>query len=132
MDFVLYWAEKTGIATIKIVCWLKLAPSKFYDWKKRYGKMNHHNGWIPRDTWLEDWEREAIIRFYSEHPTEGYRRATFMMLDQDIVAVSPSTTYRVLKEAGLLGVGTGPAREKAKALSSPRPPMSTGMWMCLI
>ena len=121
MDFVLYWAEKTGIATIKIVCWLKLAPSKFYDWKKRYGKMNHHNGWIPRDTWLEDWEREAIIRFYSEHPTEGYRRATFMMLDQDIVAVSPSTVYRVLKEAGLLrrwsraGTGKGKGFEQPKA-----------------
>ncbi len=33
---------------------------------------------------------------------EGYRRLTFMMLDQDIVAVSPSSVYRVLKKAGLL------------------------------
>jgi hypothetical protein len=34
--------------------------------------------------------------------SEGYRRLTFMMLDRDIVAVSPSSTYRVLKGAGLL------------------------------
>ena len=50
----------------------------------------------------EAWEREAILRFYCENGTEGYRRVTFMILDRDIVAVSPSTVYRLLKEAGLL------------------------------
>lgn len=62
--------------------------------------MNLHNSWIPRDFWLEEWERKAIVDFFSEHVTDGYRRATFMMLDSDIVAVSPATVYRVLKEAG--------------------------------
>lgn len=33
---------------------------------------------------------------------EGYRRLTFMMLDRDIVAVSPVTTWRVLSKEGLL------------------------------
>ena len=33
---------------------------------------------------------------------EGYRRLTFMMLDDDVVAVSPSSVYRVLKAAGRL------------------------------
>jgi transposase InsO family protein len=33
---------------------------------------------------------------------EGYRRLTFMMLDADVVAVSPSSAYRVLKRAGRL------------------------------
>src|SRR5579872_1111946 len=36
------------------------------------------------------------------HPLEGYRRLTFMMLDDDVVAVSPSSTYRVLRNAGRL------------------------------
>ena len=117
-----YWAEKTGIAAINLVCWLHLAPSKFYDWKKRYGKMNHHNAWIPRDTWLEAWEREGIIRFYSDHPTEGYRRATFMMLDQDIVAVSPSTVYRVLREAGFLRPWKRGSTGKGKGFEQPKAP----------
>ena len=43
-----------------------------------------------------------IIDFHHQFPLEGYRRLTFMMLDRDIVAVSPSSTYRVLKGAGLL------------------------------
>jgi transposase InsO family protein len=63
---------------------------------------NEHNGKIPRDWWLEDWEKQAILDFHERHPLEGYRRLTFMMLDDDIVAVSPSSTYRVLKAAGRL------------------------------
>ena len=33
---------------------------------------------------------------------EGYRRLTFMMLDEDIVAISPSSVYRVLVDAGVM------------------------------
>ncbi len=33
---------------------------------------------------------------------EGYRRLAFMMLDSDVVAVSPSSVYRVLRDAGLI------------------------------
>jgi putative transposase len=42
-----------------------------------------------------------IIDIHHQFPLEGYRRLTFIMLDRDIVAVSPSITYRVLKGAGL-------------------------------
>jgi transposase InsO family protein len=64
--------------------------------------VNEHNAPVPRDFWLEFWEREAIINFARNNPLEGYRRLTFMMLDQNIVAVSPSSTWRVLTKAGLL------------------------------
>jgi putative transposase len=64
--------------------------------------VNEHNGCVPRDTWLEDWEREAILDYHDRHPLEGYRRLTFMMLDDDVVAVSPASVYRVLKTAGRL------------------------------
>lgn len=57
---------------------------------------------IPRDFWLEDWEKQEIIKFHLNYPLEGYRRLTFMMLDRNIVAVSPSSVYRVLSAAGLL------------------------------
>jgi hypothetical protein len=26
-----------------------------------YGKANEHNGQIPSDCWLEDWEKQAIL-----------------------------------------------------------------------
>jgi len=65
--------------------------------------LNEHNGQIPRDWWLEDWEIENIVNFYIRNPFEGYRRLTYMMMDRDIVAVSPSTVYRILSKKGLLG-----------------------------
>lgn len=86
----------------RFTSWLTVARSKFYTWIERYGKANEHNAPIPRDFWLEDWERQEIIKFYLDNPLEGYRRLTFMMLDRDIVAVSPATTWRVLSKAGLL------------------------------
>ena len=87
---------------VRFVAWLRIAASKFYNWKARYGRLNEHNAWIPRDHWLEPWEKKAIIDFYAQNPLEGYRRLTFMMLDRNIVAVSPSSTWRVLSQAGLL------------------------------
>ena len=84
------------------ISWLELSTSKWYDWQRRYGQANQHNAPIPRDFWLGAWEKEAIVAFHYEYPLEGYRRLTFMMLDRDIVAVSPSSVYRVLKAAGLL------------------------------
>ena len=82
--------------------WGQLQRGRFYDWRKRYGKANEHNGAIPRDHWLCDWEREAILKFHDEHPLNGYRRLTYMMMDADVVAASPSTVYRVLSRAGRL------------------------------
>ena len=35
------------------------------------------------------WEKIAILAFYFGHPLEGYGRVAFMMLDANIVAVSP-------------------------------------------
>jgi transposase InsO family protein len=84
------------------VLWLGLATSKWHDGKRRYGKVNEHNAWIPRDHWLEEWEKQAVVDFHEQHPLEGYRRLTFMMLDASIVAASPSRVYRVLKAAGVL------------------------------
>ncbi|MCB9795850.1 MAG: hypothetical protein H6741_24400 [Alphaproteobacteria bacterium] len=102
MDFVVEWAEFTGLSQRRLVAWIGLNGSKYWDWKQRYGKANEHNGRIPRDHWLEDWEKARIIAYAKAHPLDGYRRLTFMMLDEDVVAVSPSSVYRVLKAAGLM------------------------------
>ena len=106
----------------RFISWLCVAKSKFYTWIQRYGKANEHNAPIPRDFWLEDWERQEIIKFYLEHPLEGYRRLTFMMLDQDIVAVSPSSTYRVLRKADLLKKWNGKKSLKGTGFVQPLAP----------
>jgi transposase InsO family protein len=102
VDFVRAWSDKTEVAADLFIRWIGVARGKFFDWKKRYGKANEHNALVPRDHWLELEEREKIILYHDQHPLEGYRRLTFMMLDADVVAVSPATTYRVLRAAGRL------------------------------
>jgi transposase InsO family protein len=96
------WSEKTTIPAKRFVGWIGISRGKFFDWKERYGKLNEHNGLVPRDHWLDGAEQRAIIEYHGKHPLEGYRRLTFMMLDADVVAASPSSVYRVLKKAGLL------------------------------
>lgn len=99
-----------------------MAIGQYYRWKQRYGKINEHNGKIPRDHWLEDFEKEKIINFYDLHPFEGYRRLTFMMIDRDIVAVSPSTVYRVLKAAGRLDRWNRRLSKKGTGFMQPNEP----------
>jgi transposase InsO family protein len=82
-------------------------------------KVNEHNGWVPRDFWLEDWEKQAIIGFHLKNPLEGYRRLTLMMLDADIVAVSPTSVWRVLGQAGLLSKRNGKPSKKGTGFGQP-------------
>jgi putative transposase len=111
VDFVRSWADKTEIPACCFLPWIGIGTSKFHDCKARKGSVNEHNAWVPRDHWLLDEEKEAIRVFARQHPLEGYRRQTFMMLDSDIVACSPASVYRVLQAAGLLA-GSSPAPTK--------------------
>jgi transposase InsO family protein len=119
VDFVRCWSEKSDIGAGRFIEWLGVKASKFYDWRERYGKANEHNAWVPRDFWLEDWEKKAIIDFHLNNPLEGYRRLTFMMLDQDVVAVSPSSVWRVLGQAGLLSKWNGQPSKKGTGFAQP-------------
>src|SRR4030067_645879 len=53
IDYIRGWSSRTEIAVCTLVLWLGIRLSKFHDWRKRYGKVNEHNAWIPRDHWLE-------------------------------------------------------------------------------
>ena len=102
VDYMNYWTDRTEIVVKIMIKWLGISRSKFYNWKKRYGMENEHNGLIPRDFWLTEDERQVIIDYYRLYPEEGYRSLCYMMIDADIVAVSPSSVYRVLKDAGYM------------------------------
>jgi putative transposase len=63
-----------------------------------------------------------ICNFARSHPDDGYRRMTFMMLDADVVACSPSSVYRVLKKAGLLSGQTPNVTKKGTGFVQPLKP----------
>ena len=122
IDYVNYWTDRCGVPACRFIGWIGVSSSKFYDWKKRYGLANEHNGKIPRDLWLEDWEKQAIIRYHYDHPLEGYRRLAFMMIDDNIVYVSPSSVWRVLGKAGLLGRFNRRPSKKGDGFDQPSKP----------
>jgi hypothetical protein len=92
--------KKPALAILLLLRWLRLIAGKYYDWAQRYGKINQRHGSVPRDFWLADWERTAILDFQKRYPVEGYRRLTYMMIDTDVVAVGPSSVFQVLRDAG--------------------------------
>lgn len=93
--------------------------SKYHHWKVRQGQVRVPQVLLPRTSWLLSWEKQAIIDYYRLHPEEGYRRLSFMMLDEDVVAVSPSSVYRVLKAAGLLAAASQSPSRKGKGFEQP-------------
>ena len=102
VDFITHWAERTHRPIEALLAAAGLAVGKFYDWRKRYGAKNQHNGHIPRSFWLEEGEKQRILAFQELHPGIGYRRLTDMMVAADLITASPASVWRVLGQAGRL------------------------------
>lgn len=77
---------------------------------------------MPKEGWLLPEEKAAIIAFHDNNLTEGYRRLAWMMNDQGIVAASPSSVRRVLKEAGRLRSREAFNSRKGKGFEQPLRP----------
>ncbi len=110
----------TDISIDKLILMVGISKSKYYQWNSRIGQPNHHNATVPKNNWILDWEKEAIVNYAKTHIGEGYRRMTYMMLDENIVAVSPSTVYRVLKSNGMLN-GCNKVKSKSKGYGFKQP-----------
>jgi transposase InsO family protein len=113
------FSQQTELSLRWVLERLAVAPSQFYRWTERYGRVNTHNGQLPRDHWLTPEERQAILRYHEQHAPEGYRRLTFMMLDAEVVAVSPATVYRVLRAEGLLDRWNGKPSQHGTGFQQP-------------
>jgi len=106
----------------QILDWLAMNTSTYYHWKARYKMPNQHGGQVPKCHWITEAERLAIIEYHLGHQGQGYRRQTYIMLDADVVAVSPSTTYRVLKEADLMQKWALSPSKKGTGFNQPKRP----------
>jgi putative transposase len=114
------YTEKTGIPLDRLLRHARLRRSKYYEWKRRYGLDNRHNGHVPKANWLFEHEKEAIVEYAKNNPEEGYRRLAYRMIDDDVVYATPSSVYRVLRAAGLLRKYLV-AKNKAKGLGYTQP-----------
>jgi len=95
---------------------------KFYEWKKVYGSERVIER-APRPDRIRPEEKQAVIEFKKAHMTTGYRRLAWMMVDQCIAAISPSSVLRILTEVDLNTRWTRPPGEpKKKGFTQPKRP----------
>ncbi len=88
----------------RILSELGLTRSVYYDWLEREKAGNLADRLVvPRSplSALPE-EIEAAVAYARAHPREGYRRLAWMMIDEDIVYLAPSTVYRILDKYNLL------------------------------
>lgn len=99
--------EKTGLPLLVLLPSAGISRRTWTDWQKRKDEETKHNGYIPKKHWLLSKEIEAIVTYVenrSDKKLQGYRRLTWMMVDENIAFASPSSVYRVLKEHNLLNM----------------------------
>ena len=105
--------ERAEFPIRKSLAVLDLPARTYHRWVSLEGKKTRPEGVLPKEHWILLEEREKIVAFKHQHPTVGGLRLAFMMLDHGVVAVSASTVFRVLREAGLSSRWTLPERRKA-------------------
>lgn len=133
-DSVIKYCRKISgeshLTTSNLIEILGIGRSKYYDWVKRSGFSNNHNGKMPKSHWLTPEEKKAIVDFSidyirdnSYYLHDGYRRITYTMIDKDICAASPSSVYRILRNAGLLNRWKGKrTNSKGSGYRQPKAP----------
>ena len=89
-------------------------------------RCRRSSGQLRRGWRLEHDEERRIVEFHDQHPLEGHRRLAFRMIDQDVVAASASTVYRVLDRAGRRSRSSRSPRRRAPASCSRSRCTSTG------
>lgn len=101
--------SRSHLTKTQLIAMLGISRHKYYDWLERFGTDNNHNGKIPKQHWLTPEEIAAILDFVRERIAdshyylhEGYRRLTYMGMDENRFACSPASVYRILNKYGLL------------------------------
>jgi putative transposase len=105
--------HRSGWPAWKTLAALGVAPRSYYRWLKeeawaRERPAEPARPVSPYEALSE--EKKAVIRYARRHPELRHRELAWRMVDEDVAYLSPSTVYRVLKEANLVC----PWRRRAK------------------
>lgn len=102
VDFVDAWSVRQAARTTQLLGWLGVSAAKFYDWRRRKGQPNRHNGREPRSHQVSEQERRRVIEYADRHPGLGYRRIARALRRSCRASLSASSVYRILRDAGYL------------------------------
>ena len=84
---------------------LAIAVSSYYRWLKeeKWVQELTQSSARPVQVYEATEEEKAAVRSYAlKHPAIRHRELALRMVDEDVVCLSPSTVYRILKEQNLV------------------------------
>lgn len=105
--------DRSGWPVKRTLAALGIAPRSYYRWLKeeawaRQRPVEPLPPFSPYEALSE--EKQAVLAYARKHAELRHRELAWRMVDEDVAYLSPSTVYRVLKEANLVC----PWRRRAK------------------
>jgi putative transposase len=117
--------HRSGWPARRTLAALGVAPRSYYRWLKEEARAKDRPAEpsppvSPYEALSE--EKKAVIAYARKHPEPRHRELAWRMVDEDVAFLSPSTVYRVLKGANLVGPWRRRARRvKAEEEKATRP-----------
>ena len=97
--------ERSGWPAKKTLAALGISRRSYYRWLKeeKWAKQLPEAPVRPVQPYeaLPE-EKQAVVAYALKHPELRHRELAWRMVDEDVVCLSPSTVYRILKEAKLV------------------------------
>lgn len=98
--------ERTSYPIERLLNLYGISPSTYYGWfnrdksikSKRPKRSKNYKSLLPE-------EIQVVKSFRCDNPEEGYRKLTWMMIDQNIAFIPEITVYRLLKSLNMLSMG---------------------------
>lgn len=96
--------ERSRLALKWILKKIGLTRALYYRWRERRakGELEDRKPEAPDLYQALPEEEDAVKTYALEHPRDGYRRLSWMMVDEDVAYLSPSSVYRILDNNDLL------------------------------
>lgn len=116
---------RTGAPVEGILAQVGLPPATYYRWQEREqeGRLADVVVVPQRRVPLPTPEEVAAVRGCAlDYPPMGYKRLTWLMVDEDVAYLRPWQVYRILDEHDLLRRGTSPTPEALRRPVGPDHP----------
>ena len=61
VDVMSYLLKRVEIPLQTLLSWVGLSRMKYYRWQRRYGRENQYGNFIPKGSWLQEWEKRQSL-----------------------------------------------------------------------
>ncbi len=125
LDTVALAQTRTAQPTDQVLTQLALASATYYRWRERQAEGRLEDRVVvPRRAGLPPTPEEvaAVRAFALDHPATGYKRLTWMMIDEDVAYLRAYQVYRVLVAQDLLARRPAPPVETLRHPAAPDHP----------